>query len=73
MEAKELLKGVFTDLACLYGYLLKKGFTEKFSTQKTFMENKMAAVGFVVLEYKHDHPDDRRNRFNMRYVEMANL
>ena len=45
MEAKELLKGVFTDLACLYGYLLKKGFTEKFSTQKTFMENKMAAVG----------------------------
>ena len=27
----------------------------------------------IVLEYKHDHPDDRRNRFNMRYVEMANL
>ena len=44
LEAKKLLKGVFTDLACLYGYLLKKGFTEKFSTQKTCMENKMAAV-----------------------------
>ena len=44
MEAKKLLKGVFTDLACLYGYLLKKEFTEKFSTQKTCMENKMAAV-----------------------------
>ena len=44
LEAKNLLKGVFTDLACLYGYLLKKGFTEKFSTQKTCMENKMAAV-----------------------------
>ena len=44
LEAKKLLKGVFTDLTCLYGYLLKKGFTEKFSTQKTCMENKMAAV-----------------------------
>ena len=27
----------------------------------------------IVLEYKHDHPDDRGKRFNMRYVEMANL
>ena len=29
----------------------------------------------IVLEYKHDHrdADDRGNRFNMRYVEMANL
>ena len=32
------------DACGLFGYLLKKGFTEKFNTQKTGMENKMADV-----------------------------
>ena len=41
--------------------------------RQTDWRGKQNGRRLIVLEYKHDHPDDRKKRFKVRYVEMANL